>query len=107
MEDTDAPFGFVHWLVYNIPVDTRDLAEGASPTKLPPGAAEGINGYGSKGYLGQCPPAGKHHYFFRLYALDMNPNLPAGKTKQKVGAVVKGHVIAEGKMVGIYSRMSK
>jgi Raf kinase inhibitor-like YbhB/YbcL family protein len=78
MTDPDVPeiFGFprvfVHWLIYNIPVSTTVLLEGASPSgKLPPGAEElnsDLPGYGT-GYGGPWPPDAAHRYVFTLYAL--------------------------------------
>ncbi len=104
MDDTDA-WGFVHWLVYNIPPDTRDIPEGASSSKaLPAGAAEGENSMDSSGYVPPCPPGSNpHRYVFRLYALDTNLNLPAGQTKKELAAAVKGHILAEGALTGLYT----
>jgi len=105
MDDPDAG-GFVHWLVYNIPPGTSDIPEGAAAAgKLPQGAAEGMNSLDKVGYFGPCPPGSRpHHYIFRLYALDVNPGLPTGQTKEQVAATVKGHVLAEGRMTGLYTR---
>jgi len=105
VDDPDAG-GFVHWLAYNIPAGTRDIPErAASEAALPHGAAEGTNSLGNVGYFGPCPPGTKpHHYVFRLYALDADLNLPAGQTKGQLAAAVKGHVLGEGKMTGLYVR---
>jgi Raf kinase inhibitor-like YbhB/YbcL family protein len=105
MDDPDAS-GFVHWLVYNIPPATRDIPEGASSRgALPSGAAEGANSMGNTGYFGPCPPApNPHHYVFRVYALDTDLNLGAGKTKRELAAAAKGHILAEGSMTGLYTR---
>jgi Raf kinase inhibitor-like YbhB/YbcL family protein len=104
VDDPDA-WGFVHWLVYNIPPDTRDIPEGASShNALPAGAVEGENSMDSTGYAPPCPPGTNlHHYVFRLYALDTNLNLPAAQTKREVAEAVKGHILAEGFMTGVYS----
>ncbi len=109
MDDSDALLGFVHWLVYDIPVDTSAIAEGASSQAgLPHAAAQGANGAGAIGYTGPCPPGTKpHHYALRLYALDVALNLPPGKTKEQLAAEVKGHVLAEGQMTGVYRRASQ
>jgi Raf kinase inhibitor-like YbhB/YbcL family protein len=108
MDDPDAPLGFVHWLVYDIPVDARDIAEGASSQAgLPHGAVEGINSSDTVGYTGPCPPGAKpHHYVFRLYALDVPLDLPPGRTKEQLAAAVKDHVLAEGQITGLYGRGS-
>jgi Raf kinase inhibitor-like YbhB/YbcL family protein len=105
MDDPDAS-GFVHWLVYNIPPATRDIPEGASsPSGLPAGAAEGANSMGNTGYFGPCPPApDPHHYVLRVYALDTDLNLGAGKTKEELAAAAKGHILAEGSMTVLYTR---
>jgi Raf kinase inhibitor-like YbhB/YbcL family protein len=109
MDDADAPLGFVHWLVYDIPAEVQDIAEGASSQGgLPHGVVEGIHSADAVGYFGPCPPGTKpHHYFFRVYALDVPLTLPPGKTKDQLAAAVKGHVLAEGKITGLYSRASQ
>ena len=105
MEDTDAPFGFVHWLVYNIPGEASDLQESASSQgHLPLGAVEGVNSLNTAGYFGPCPPSGTHHYVFRVYALDADLALAPGRTKKELAAGVRGHVLAEGQMTGLYGR---
>jgi Raf kinase inhibitor-like YbhB/YbcL family protein len=60
-DDPDAPGGtFVHWVIYNLPPDTRRLPEDVPNREetLPSGAAQGVNGAGSVGYMGPCPPSG-------------------------------------------------
>ena len=71
-DDPDAPGGtFVHWVIYDLPPDTRRLPEDVPDQQtLPSGAGQGVNGAGSIGYMGPCPPSGTHRYFFKLYALD-------------------------------------
>jgi Raf kinase inhibitor-like YbhB/YbcL family protein len=105
MDDPDAPLGFVHWLVYDIPVEAHEMIEGASSQGgLPHGAVEGINSSGTAGYTGPCPPGAKpHHYVFHLYALDVPLDLPPGQNKEQLAAAVKDHVLAEGLITGLYS----
>lgn len=71
MDDQDAR-GFIHWVVTNLPPDTRVLAEAISPGgALPRGAQEGPNGWEQRGYAGPCPPPGPaHHYIIRVFALE-------------------------------------
>jgi Raf kinase inhibitor-like YbhB/YbcL family protein len=109
MDDPDSPFGYVHWLVYDIPVEAHGIAEGASSQAgLPLGAVEGINSYHTVGYIGPCPPGAKpHHYILRLYALDVPLGLPPGRTKAQLAAAVKDHVLAEGQITGLYGRGSQ
>jgi Raf kinase inhibitor-like YbhB/YbcL family protein len=100
MDDASSPFGFVHWIVYNIPSQMRALAEGASSQqKLPSGATEGVNSDDTRTYIGPCHKG--HLYAIRVYALDAGANLSPGMTKQQLAAAVKGHVIAEGQLTGI------
>jgi Raf kinase inhibitor-like YbhB/YbcL family protein len=104
MDDPDAPSGvFVHWLVYGISPHTTELEEGLPPTgQLPNGARQGVNGYGDLGYGGPQPPSGTHRYFFHLYALDTDTDLPAGLTRQELDGAIEGHVIEEAQLMGRY-----
>jgi Raf kinase inhibitor-like YbhB/YbcL family protein len=105
----DPAFGFVHWLLYNIPRGARDIPEGASTQSArPQGAAEGVNDTDKIGYFGPCPPGkSPHRYVIRVYALNASLNLPSGKTKKELAAAVKGHVLAEGQLTGLYGRGSQ
>jgi Raf kinase inhibitor-like YbhB/YbcL family protein len=106
MDDPDAPLGFTHWLAYDIPANTREEPEGAStPSRRLDHAGEGINSFDHAGYGGPCPPEGHpHHYVFHVYALDVNPGLPAGQSKEQVMAAMQGHVLAQGQLTGLYAR---
>lgn len=106
-EDPDAPSGtFTHWILFNIPSERRGLPEdsGKSPV-LDDGSMHGVNSYGKLEYAGPCPPPGSpHRYFFRLYALDAQPNLRSPADRRKVEEAMKGHVLAQGECMGIFSR---
>lgn len=106
MEDPDAPIAFAHWLAYGLPADTRELREGAStPSQRLEHAVEGINSFGRIGYGGPCPPPGStHHYVVHIYALDNVPALPTGASAQQLQAAMQGHVLAEGRITGLYTR---
>jgi Raf kinase inhibitor-like YbhB/YbcL family protein len=106
-DDPDAPAGvWVHWVLYNLPADARELPEGLPAAKtLPSGGRQGTNDFGNLGYGGPSPPAGKpHRYYFKLYALDTTLNLEAGAKKADLVAAMKGHVAAEGQLMGRYGR---
>ncbi|MBI2349882.1 MAG: YbhB/YbcL family Raf kinase inhibitor-like protein [Deltaproteobacteria bacterium] len=93
-DDPDAPVGtWVHWVLYDIPATTTELAEGTPITEnLPGGARQGINDFRKVGYGGPCPPPGPaHRYFFKLYALDKETNLKPRATKQQLLDAIKGH----------------
>jgi Raf kinase inhibitor-like YbhB/YbcL family protein len=105
-DDPDAPRGtFVHWVIYNLPSDTRGLPEDVPNQQiLPSGAAQGVNGAGSVGYMGPCPPSGTHRYFFKVYALDTQLGLGAGASNEEVLDAMEGHVLGEGQLMGTYRR---
>lgn len=106
-DDPDAPVGiWDHWLLFNMPTDTKELHEGLfNRETLPNGAIQGRNSWGKVGYNGPCPPKGSNHrYFFSLYALDTMLSLPATATKAEIQAAMKGHILAESKLMGHYAR---
>lgn len=108
MHDPDAPIDFVHWIAYNIPPAERQLLEGASPHgSLPLGSQQGSTSFDRSEYGGPCPPRGTHHYFFRLYALDIHLDLAAGATRRQLEAAMTGHILAEGQLVGTYQRSTQ
>jgi Raf kinase inhibitor-like YbhB/YbcL family protein len=64
-----------------------------------------VNDFRRTGYGGPCPPPGNpHRYFFTLYALEVEPGLPAGASKADLLRVIEGHVLAEGRLMGRYQR---
>jgi len=66
---------------------------------------DGNNSWARSGYGGPCPPAGKdHHYVFVLYALDNFLNLPKGSTAAQVREAIKGHVLGQTQIIGLYRR---
>jgi Raf kinase inhibitor-like YbhB/YbcL family protein len=106
-DDPDAPGGvWVHWVLYNLPATTTELAEGFSAeAKLPGEAKQGTNDFKRSGYGGPCPPPGApHRYLFHLYALDTALSLQGGATKQDLLRAMEGHLLAEGQLMGKYQR---
>ena len=107
MDDPDAPVGtWVHWVLYDLPASTRELAEGVpKDQELKSGARQGRNDFRRIGYGGPCPPPGKpHRYFFKLYALDAKANLKPGATKQELERAFEGHILAQAELIGRYGR---
>lgn len=105
-DDPDAPLRtFVHWVVYNLPLEIRALPEGAplEPT-LQGGGIQGTNDFRKIGYGGPCPPRGAHRYFFRLYALDSQLTLQPGARKNQVIKAMEGCILASGELMGRYDR---
>jgi Raf kinase inhibitor-like YbhB/YbcL family protein len=105
VDDPDAPGGtFTHWILFNLPTGTQSLRAGMKPSRLPPGAAQGVNGFGNEGYGGPCPPKGEHHYVHHLYALDTELGHLEKPNRQQIDAALKGHVLGEATLVGTYRR---
>ena len=98
VDDPDAPFQtFTHWLVWNIkPVNI--IAENSVP------GTQGTNDVGAMFYKGPCPPAGLHHYYFKVYALDAMLNLTKGAEKNELEKAMKNHILAYGEIVAIYRK---
>jgi Raf kinase inhibitor-like YbhB/YbcL family protein len=105
-DDPDAPMGtWVHWVLFNLPPDLASLPENLPPQELlENGAKQGTNDFGNLGYGGPCPPGGEHRYYFRIYALDREIDLPAGATKSELTEDIRGHILSEGRLMGKYKR---
>jgi len=104
--DAPRPGGFTHWVIFNLPTDVRGLSEGVlRRERLENGATQGKNDGGSVGYMGPSPPPGKHHhYHFMLYALDQPLKLTGRDGRYQLLDTLKGHVLAEAELVGLYQR---
>lgn len=111
IEDPDAPdpsaptMIWVHWVLYNIPPTCNGLAEGVQA--LPAGTLEGMNDWERTGYGGPCPPAGRHRYFHRLYALNVALPQLRRPTRARLEAAMQRHVIAEAVLTGTYQRTTR
>ncbi len=105
MDDPDAPGGtFVHWVLFNIPAGTQKLPEGVTRNEtLGDGSRQGMTDFGRIGYGGPCPPK-SHRYYFRIYALDAMLSLQPGATKKQLENAMKGHILAQGELMGRYGR---
>jgi len=102
-DDPDAPVEepWVHWVLYRVPPTATGIPEGESA-----GGTPGKNSWGETAWGGPMPPPdhGTHHYYFKVYALAVPLELEAGATKQELLAAMQGHILAEGELVGTYSR---
>lgn len=104
MDDPDVPRNlradglFVHWVEFNIPPDA-DFAENLRTVGV-----QGANTRGDLGYTGPCPPDREHRYFFKIYALDAELDLPEGATKEQVEAAMEGHILDQAQLMGRYNR---
>jgi hypothetical protein len=100
-DDPDAPAGtWVHWVLYDLPANLTSLPEGTSGT-----GTAGTNSFKKRTYGGPCPPKGSpHRYYFKLYALDTTLGLPEGASKAEVEKALRGHILAQGQLMGKYGR---
>jgi Raf kinase inhibitor-like YbhB/YbcL family protein len=111
-DDPDAPMQtWVHWVIFNIPVkkvlpgDVYELLENfPRDAKLSNGIQQGTNDSKKLGYDGPCPPSGIHRYYFKLYALDCELDLPSGVMKSQLEKAMKGHVLAWTQMMGTFTK---
>ena len=101
VDDPDAPGRtWTHWLVWNIDPRTTEIQE----KSVPPNAIQGTSDFGSANYGGPCPPSGTHRYYFKVYALDATLTLPSSTKKAALEKAMAGHIVAEGSLMGTYSR---
>lgn len=104
--DPDAPlvspgtYGYVHWVLYNLPAATRGLAQGTDA------GTAGRNDFGNAGYGGPMPPKGHgtHRYYFWVLALDRDLGLEPRLTLWQFLTRAEPHVIAMNRLVGTYRR---
>ena len=110
VDDPDAPdpaapkMTWVHWLLYNIPTTALELPKAVADSDLPSGTLQGKNDWKKTGYGGPCPPIGRHRYFHKLYALDIElPDLHHPNKTQLEKAMV-GHIIGQAELIGTYQK---
>jgi Raf kinase inhibitor-like YbhB/YbcL family protein len=110
VDDPDAPdprapkMTWVHWVLYDLPVDASALPAGVPTSVLPPGTREGTNNWKRTGYGGPCPPIGRHRYFHKLFALDTPLGDLRRPTAERLTAAMESHVLARAELMGTYQR---
>lgn len=110
VDDPDAPDPaapkrtWVHWVLFNLPESTTTLAEGAGNREAPAPARRGLNDWSRPGYGGPCPPIGRHRYFFKLYALDVELGGLDSPNKAALEKAMEGHVLAKAELVGTFQK---
>ena len=115
MYDPDAPTGsgWWHWLVFDLPTDTKELAAGAgiiNSKKLPKGAIQSPTNYGVPGFGGPCPPEGDapHQYIITVYALSIDKlGLDETVNPAIVGYYLNKNTIAKASIIAYYERKAK
>jgi Raf kinase inhibitor-like YbhB/YbcL family protein len=106
-DDPDAPSGtWTHWVVFNIPADSKSLREGVSRVdELPGGERQGRNDFHKIGYNGPCPPPGKaHRYFFKLFAMNEKLDMKPGASRPELEQAMQGHALGNAEWMGKYRR---
>jgi Raf kinase inhibitor-like YbhB/YbcL family protein len=100
----------LHWLVWNIPAETRALPEGVPMGDLKDGSHQ-TSATGNGVYRGPGAPANGpyHHYVFELFALDTKIDVAANPadpfdTRAKVLAAIQGHVLGKAVYLGFFRR---
>ena len=105
VDDPDAPTGtFVHWVMFNLPVEGSEKKISEDYSAEGPGAAEGENDFGKVGYGGPCPPSGTHRYFFKVYALNDTLDLEEGSSKLDVEKAMEDKILDSEQLKGLYSK---
>ncbi|GAA1636159.1 YbhB/YbcL family Raf kinase inhibitor-like protein [Georgenia ruanii] len=101
--DPDAPRGWWHWTVYDIPAAAAGIPEGGP---LPDGAVETRNSFRAAGWGGPCPPAGKpHRYVFTVYALPAaHLPVPAGTDPGEVSRVATARALGAASLTATFRR---
>jgi Raf kinase inhibitor-like YbhB/YbcL family protein len=109
MDDPDAKavagFTWIHWVIFNLPAQARSLTENIARTNtLPDGSIQGKNSFGKIGYGGPCPSSGLHHYYFRLFALDILLDASPGTTSGVLMQKMKNHILAQVELITTYRK---
>ncbi len=105
VDDPDVPASlradrmYDHWVLFNIPPETRHIKENSVPI-----GTLGKSTNGKNEYVGPCPPDREHRYFFKLYALDKKLSLQEGASKKEVEEAMKGHILEEIELMGRYEK---
>ncbi len=105
---------WTHWVLHSIPPGVTELAVGEAGVEvLASGARHAMNDYDESKYSGPCPnptivftggtenftapiAAEERPYYFTLYALDSEVDVPAGADRDAVLKAIDGHIISGG-----------
>jgi hypothetical protein len=113
VDDPDAPdpkaprMTWVHWVVVGLPAGAGSLPEGVAQEALPSAVHFGRNDWKRADYGGPCPPIGRHRYFHKLYALDIELAELQTPTKLELLKAMQGHVLAHTELVGTYQKRGR
>ena len=100
MDDPDAPGGtWDHWVIWNMPPSQHGIAEGKAPQ-----GTVGRNSWKKNSWGGPCPPDREHRYFFKVYALDRQLDIPPNSGREQLERAMEGHIIEQAQLMGRYDR---
>jgi Raf kinase inhibitor-like YbhB/YbcL family protein len=105
VEDPDATSAkpYVHWMAWNIAPERSSLPEAVAAAA--PGMVQGRNNHGDNAWFGPRPRGGSaHHYYFQLFALDTMLVLPAAASRNDLLEAMDGHVLAAGRLLGMFAK---
>jgi para-nitrobenzyl esterase len=109
MQDTGGTmrdgYPILHFTLWNIPANVTKLDAAMVATGNPPGSSYGPNARGaSQPYMGPRTPAGpKHPYHLQVFALDTTLNADPALDYDGLVNQMKGHILADGEVVGMGS----
>jgi Raf kinase inhibitor-like YbhB/YbcL family protein len=100
--------GWWHWIVFDLPAEVSALPRGIGRVaKLPAGARQGRNDFGTGEFGGACPPAGDkpHRYIFTIYALKVDHlELPPDASAALIGFKINANQIGKASITARYGR---
>lgn len=107
VHDPDAPRdrwpggNFDHWVVWNLPADTRDICNANDHQGI-----VGMNSADANDWYPAGPPPndGPHRYYFVVYALSSMLDLAPNSTRADLDAAMNGHVIESAQLMGTFRR---
>jgi Raf kinase inhibitor-like YbhB/YbcL family protein len=109
-DERSTPSGWWHWIVYDLPAESIQLATGAGAERgngLPSPALQGRSDLGTMAYHGACPAKGDppHRYVFTIYALKI-AKLPVspGASGAMVTSTLREYLLGEAVLVAHYAR---
>ncbi len=98
------PGGWTHWVLYDLPPSTTELAAGVSAAALPHGTLQGRNDWKKPGFRGPCPPVGRHRYVTTVYAVDTVLGDLKEPPREALLKAMDGHVVAKAELTGTYQK---
>jgi Raf kinase inhibitor-like protein, YbhB/YbcL family len=107
MKDPDAAAGpWIHWIVYNLPVETHSVNSLTRPIMQIDGVTIlfGKNSWGKQTYGGPCPPSGTHHYVFLINALSIDLGPKNNGTFNELTAQMQGSILGTAELIGTYTK---